>query len=447
MTLIAAAALLGCAVLASTAFAGARTYYTSPTGTGTACTQADPCNLEFAAEEGLNEDSVVVGPGTYALTEQVSLHKAIDFGGAVGSPAPILQTNGGGLRDEFGAGATIHDLRIEGPNGFILASGAAERIFVSYTGTSTEACYVAGTPGDTVFRDSACWAHGGQTSDAIRAEVGKGTGSVILRNDTFVSSDVDGTGLLAEASHFGLNPEGSVLQLSAFNVIARGTDVDVQATTGGEGVRVVTAALSNSNFASVETQPLLTTVTPPGSNGNQVGAPLFVNAAAGDFREAAGSPTVDAGLNDPLNGPLDLAGNARSLPACLGGAPVTDIGAYELVPTSCSAPKPAPAAVFGKIEVEKLKRNKKKGTGTLLVTVSGSGTLTISGKGAKKVSRSSHGSEVVKLPIKPVGKAKKSLVSSGKAKLRLKLKFVPDGGNGEQLTKKFMLIKKSAKPR
>ena len=59
--------------------------------------------------------------------------------------------------------------------------------------------------------------------------------------------------------------------------------------------------------------------------GNQSAAPLFVNTEAGDFREAAGSPTIDAGLADEL-GPLDLAGNPR----VLGSAP--DIGAYEFVP-------------------------------------------------------------------------------------------------------------------
>ena len=43
------------------------------------------------------------------------------------------------------------------------------------------------------------------------------------------------------------------------------------------------------------------------------GAPLFVDAAKGDYREAAGSPTIDAGAADQLAGSLDLAGNARIL--------------------------------------------------------------------------------------------------------------------------------------
>jgi hypothetical protein len=62
---------------------------------------------------------------------------------------------------------------------------------------------------------------------------------------------------------------------------------------------------------------------------DQSASPLFVNAAGGDFREAPASPTIDAGLDSPLNGLTDLAGNPREIGAH------TDIGAYEfLIPPS-----------------------------------------------------------------------------------------------------------------
>lgn len=58
--------------------------------------------------------------------------------------------------------------------------------------------------------------------------------------------------------------------------------------------------------------------------GNFTNAPLFVNAAAGDFRLAAGSPGINAGTNqDWMIGELDLAG----LPRIADG--VVDVGAYE----------------------------------------------------------------------------------------------------------------------
>jgi hypothetical protein len=71
--------------------------------------------------------------------------------------------------------------------------------------------------------------------------------------------------------------------------------------------------------------------------GNQSAPPLFVDPENGDFREAAGSPTIDAGIAGLL-GPLDLAGNARVL------GPAPDIGAFEFVP-AMSPPGPAPLPV------------------------------------------------------------------------------------------------------
>jgi hypothetical protein len=62
--------------------------------------------------------------------------------------------------------------------------------------------------------------------------------------------------------------------------------------------------------------------------GNQQSPPLFRDAAAGDLRPAAGSPTIDAGTGDALLGGADPAGCPRSL----GGAP--DIGAYEFADAS-----------------------------------------------------------------------------------------------------------------
>ncbi len=54
--------------------------------------------------------------------------------------------------------------------------------------------------------------------------------------------------------------------------------------------------------------------------------PMFVNAEAGDYRLAAGSPCIDAGNTAAAVGDRDLAGNTR----VLGG--YVDIGAYESRP-------------------------------------------------------------------------------------------------------------------
>src|SRR5262249_2200103 len=76
--------------------------------------------------------------------------------------------------------------------------------------------------------------------------------------------------------------------------------------------------------------------------GNQTAPPLFVYAAAGEYREAAGSPTIDAGIAHPLNGTLDLARGAPTLRA----APPTR--AHEFVPPPPPAGQIASLAVSPK---------------------------------------------------------------------------------------------------
>ena len=71
--------------------------------------------------------------------------------------------------------------------------------------------------------------------------------------------------------------------------------------------------------------------------GNQDAGLRFVDAAGGDFRPLADSPTVDAGSIDELLGAGDPAGCMRSL----GAAP--DIGAYEYADPASDACARAPA--------------------------------------------------------------------------------------------------------
>src|SRR5262249_58893148 len=85
--------------------------------------------------------------------------------------------------------------------------------------------------------------------------------------------------------------------------------------------------------------------------------PLFTNAGTGDLSEAPGSPTIDAGLDDPLNGPTDFAGNARQQ----GGA--TDIGAFEFPVAPPAPPSQAsttPTAIPPKVCKRSLASEAKK---------------------------------------------------------------------------------------
>jgi subtilisin-like proprotein convertase family protein len=93
----------------------------------------------------------------------------------------------------------------------------------------------------------------------------------------------------------------------------------------------------------------------------------------------------------------------------------------------------------------KPKLNKKKGTAQVPVTVADAGQLTLGGKGIKTAAATKAvavaGPGTVKLTVKPKGKTRGKLNSTGKAKVKAKITFTPNGGAPNVQTKKIKLKK------
>ena len=130
-------------------------------------------------------------------------------------------------------------------------------------------------------------------------------------------------------------------RVSVKNSILSGESVDLLAVPGAAGTAV--AEIAYSNFDSSKAEPETTISEGP---GNKTAPPAFLDAVGGDYREAAGSPTIDSGSPDPFLGPTDYDGNPR----VLGSAP--DIGAFEFVPPPPKAPTTSttPPALLGRLE-------------------------------------------------------------------------------------------------
>jgi hypothetical protein len=108
------------------------------------------------------------------------------------------------------------------------------------------------------------------------------------------------------------------------NSIARGAQLDV-AVAGANTNHLATANVSYSNFNPSTAQAIGPNAQLDTSGGhNQSAPPVFAGACQGNYHEAAGSPTVDAGL-DGGSGTADFDGDQRTIGT-------TDIGADELVP-------------------------------------------------------------------------------------------------------------------
>lgn len=277
----------------------------------TACDPVTAVNGKPGNIPGAN-DEVVIEPGSYTLTATLTppLGTSLKIHGVLGKPRPALTKS---VSYAFnGSAAELRWLDFEttgAPAVGFSGPGTAEQIVArakSSTGQPVCQCY-GGT-----LRDSIAVALPGSTGVAAGVQSNGGTSSVTYRNDTFYVSDAGATALKAVQEQVA----GPAVTITAINVIARnsagGTDV---AATGSNA----SVTMSSSDYTTSAGA-----VTSGG--GNISSAPVFENAGAGDFRQTLASPTIDNGVNDPLNGPSDFEGDARTING------TTDIGADEFAP-------------------------------------------------------------------------------------------------------------------
>jgi hypothetical protein len=431
--LLLAAIVVALLFAAPSAFAAVR--YATPGGSNLEPCNPTACNLPKAVNGAGDGDEVVVGPGTYKPTAEVEVDRAISVGGSPGATPPVVQISNHFLRLE-NAAALVHDLRIEVvaptmPYAINDEAGTVERVY-AYSTESAGACEIA----SGTIRDSVCW--GGLVASAYTG----GNVRIVLRNVT-ATTTVMGASTGTNAEIDGAN----LIMHSIDPGQSSGADLAIDVNSGASA----TISLSHSDYSTVYTGLSAGTdftYPPPGTNGNQTAPPLFVDAAAGDVHELAGSPTIDAGELDPLIGAIDLEGAARSQPSCLGGTPAPDIGAYELAPTvACPEPAPQPstpqpatprsvvARPSNLFRLGRLRYNEKKGTASLAVRVPGPGTLTLGGRGLVKKRTRPHGAETVKLAIKLKHAGAKRLRARGKLKVRAAVTYTPTAGDPRTVVK------------
>jgi hypothetical protein len=339
--LVAALALLGLGAQSALA----TTRYAQPFASGAQpCAQSDPCSLPTAltgtGPNGIADgDTVVLTPGTYHPGSSLTVNNAVTIEGQPGAATPVIEGAGTyGL--ETLSPVDLHDVRIDqasGSDGLLMFGGSAERVAVSSEAAGHGACGFLGT----TVSDSACWdlASGGY---GILPEVSSAvTWTTTLRNVTAVG---DVVGIEVEAL------AGGSLTVHATNAIAYGvTGQDAVAYSDSSPGSSAALTLSHSAFRDSVATGIGASVTAPGANGGVTAAPLFANLPAGDFHEAAGSPTIGVGdLSALVPGETDLDRVPRAGPLACGGATVIDIGAYQThAPTGCSGPPAPPAPPAG----------------------------------------------------------------------------------------------------
>lgn len=318
--------------------------HVSPTGAGTDCTVAVPCDVQTGVEAAADGDVVTIAPGDYALANNSLKVTALNLTvrGAAPGQAPLLHGSANPLLDVDGPNATVTDLRLASSANSadtlkVREGGAAlRRLEVRSTqGTNQRACSMEAS---ATISDSTCSVAG--EGQALRAfNLGGGTIIVVARNVTAHAPGAKSVGISSAAS------ASSTTDFRVYDSVARGGapidfSRDVRATTDASMTPTAKLTLHDSNWTSESTsegspgaEASVTAVDPA-----QTAAPQFLDPATGDFRipETSGLRDAGGGLAPST---LDVLG----LPRVFGAA--VDIGAHEYQPTPPPVvPDPVPPA-------------------------------------------------------------------------------------------------------
>jgi hypothetical protein len=326
--------------------AAASVRYASSTGTGTTCSDANPCYITEAVTGATANDDIFVRAGDYPLSATLAPTVPLTIHGPFAGFRPRIFASGSPVLESLEP-LQISDLTLEstdantgfGATASLLGTGSsAERVAITEVSSGSAEALRPGsnfTLGNSLLRAS------GQTgASALFFQAVSPDTSVVVRNVTAIATaPTNSTGLGIFGTAGGQNT-----RIAATNVIV---DAGIDVTAGAAPGIAAVITLLQSNFNSSSTSG-------PGSaavisSGGQSTPPAFVSAATGDFHQAPGSVTIDAGFPDAANGTLDLDGRPRTANGAI------DIGAYEFQPVPQPDTK-APRTTIGALRLGRDRR-------------------------------------------------------------------------------------------
>ncbi len=181
--------------------------------------------------------------------------------------------------------------------------------------------------------------------------------------------------------------------------------------------------------------------------------PLFQICATGTGCKAGGTGTIAGAIPAPRGIALDCRGAVYVSEQGAGFARVERFGEPgTAVPPCVEEPEP-PATTSGpfvplakpisnRIRFNGLRRNRHGGTAVIFVKVTGPGRVILHGRGIRRLARVARGAKRLRLPVKPKVRLKRFLKRHGKARIRVRVTFKPDGGTAKTIEKVVVLKRK-----
>jgi sugar lactone lactonase YvrE len=152
------------------------------------------------------------------------------------------------------------------------------------------------------------------------------------------------------------------------------------------------------------------------------------------------SPTSAGPTNGIFANPSGLVVSADDRNVYVVGRTTASLTALtrEPLPSGGGGPNP-PTNEFS---IDRVIKNKKKGTAKVIVTVPGAGELSLTGHKAKESDSTATEAGDYFLRVKAAAKARKKLRTRGKAKVKVAITYTPTGGTANSLSKKVKLVRK-----
>lgn len=240
----------------------------------------------------------------------------------------------------------------------------------------------------------------------------------------------------------------------AGNAFPRNSPTDGTIVSFGMKTGVLSGANETATFrvarASGDTANMTGAGTGPTITLHQLGTysfPASLPIKAGDYIGIDTSSTRAAAALPTCGNPPNSGGYFTYHPVLTNGGPFQTAEANS----TCELLINAVVAPSNKFSFGKAKQNVKLAIVILTVEVPGPGKLTLSGKGVAKqasaprgavISKTAKAAGPVKLKVKPKGATKAKLNATGRATVKVKVTFAPNGGDPSTQKRKVRLRKR-----